>query len=58
MTAEETKPKCPKCSSELTIQIANQTHFNSCGTDFALDKNPIGRRARGETEKVGYPKRP
>jgi len=52
----EEKQTCPKCGSELVIPIANQLHCNSCGNDFAVEKDPIGRRA--QTEKRGYPVRP
>jgi uncharacterized Zn ribbon protein len=51
------KPSCPKCGSELTVQIANQQHCNSCSHEFAIERDPVGRRARGEVDKIGYPKR-
>jgi ribosomal protein S27AE len=51
------KTECPKCGSGLVVEIANQKHCNACGADFAVDRDPVGRRARGETEKRGYPKR-
>jgi transposase-like protein len=44
----ETKVKCPKCGSELTISVANQRHCNSCGGDFSVDRNPIATRAQAE----------
>jgi hypothetical protein len=46
--------KCPKCGSGLVIQISNQKHCNSCSFEFAIEKNPIAKRARGEPTKIGY----
>jgi DNA-directed RNA polymerase subunit M/transcription elongation factor TFIIS len=49
------KPSCPKCGSELTVQIANQQHCNSCGAEFAIERNPIARRAQAERfPSTGY----
>jgi hypothetical protein len=53
------KSKCPECGSELVIQIANQKHCNSCGRDFAVDKNPTATRAhKARADAQGWPKNP
>jgi ribosomal protein L37AE/L43A len=38
---EETKPVCPKCGSNLVIQIANGKHCNQCGLDFDIEKSHV-----------------
>lgn len=40
------KPVCPRCGSELTVSVANQRHCNSCGHEFDLERDPVGKRAR------------
>jgi hypothetical protein len=42
---DETKTICVYCQSALTVRLGNETHCNSCGRSFALDKNPISTRA-------------
>jgi ribosomal protein L37AE/L43A len=61
MVTEETKPICIFCQSPLTVRLANETHCNSCGKSFALDKNPVAtiaqnRKARRSKES-GWPSR-
>jgi transposase-like protein len=55
---EETKVTCPRCESELTVLLANQRHCNSCGNDFAVDRNPIATRAQAaRADARGWPVR-
>jgi hypothetical protein len=55
---EETKSTCPYCQSSLTVRLGNETHCNSCGKSWGLDKNPIStialdRKAR-QSDSTGF----
>jgi ribosomal protein L37AE/L43A len=56
--SEETKTICPFCRSTLTVRLGNQTHCNSCGKSFALDRNPVSTQAadrkRSASPSTGY----
>jgi ribosomal protein L37AE/L43A len=54
ITEQEAKPTCPRCQSTLTVRLANAWHCNSCGIDFGIEKNPIGREERHTWS--GWPK--
>ena len=53
MAAEEKKVVCPRCESELVIELANQKHCNACGAEFDIIKNAVPRNSGA----VGYPTR-
>jgi hypothetical protein len=55
---EETKIICPECHSELITEISNFKKCNACGHQFALDKDPVGRRARAEKRGLWTVKQP
>jgi hypothetical protein len=42
---EDTKPLCPFCQSSLTVRLGNETHCNSCGRSWGLDRNPVATQA-------------
>jgi hypothetical protein len=42
---EETKTICVYCQSSLTVRLGNETHCNSCGRSFGLDRNPVATQA-------------
>ncbi len=58
---EETKT-CPHCQSSLTVRLGNETHCNSCGKSWGLDKNPVATQAAARkarrSEKTGWPPNP
>ena len=41
----ETKPVCPRCSSELVVQLGAQKHCNCCGLDFDISRNVLADEA-------------
>jgi hypothetical protein len=56
--SSETKPVCPFCQSTLTVRLGCETHCNSCGKSFALDRNPIStialNRKAAASPSTGY----
>jgi hypothetical protein len=54
----EEKPTCPFCESSLLVRLGNETHCNSCGKSFDLDKNPVASMAaaskRQASPATGY----
>jgi hypothetical protein len=36
---------CPYCQSSLTVRLGNETHCNSCGKSFGLDRSPVSTQA-------------
>jgi hypothetical protein len=36
---------CPYCQSTLVVKLGNESHCNSCGKSFGLDRNPISTQA-------------
>jgi hypothetical protein len=36
---------CPYCQSTLVVKLGNETHCNSCGKSFGLDRNPVSTQA-------------
>jgi hypothetical protein len=52
----EEKTICPFCQSNLTVRLGCETHCNSCGKSFALDKNPISTQAADRrAAATGFP---
>jgi uncharacterized Zn finger protein (UPF0148 family) len=53
---------CPYCQSTLVVKLGNETHCNSCGKSFGLDKNPVSTQAlnrkaqRSPSTGYGHPK--
>lgn len=43
--SDETNPVCVFCQSDLLVRLGNETHCNSCGRSFALDRNPVSTQA-------------
>jgi hypothetical protein len=49
----EEKPVCLFCQSTLTVRLGCETHCNSCGKSFALDRNPISTTALNRKRAAG-----
>jgi hypothetical protein len=63
--SEERNPVCPYCQGTqgtLTVRLGNETHCNSCGRSWGLDKNPIATHAAdrkaGRSRAAGWPPNP
>lgn len=37
---------CPKCKSDLIVEVGQQKHCNSCGNDYDFVKNPVRKVER------------
>ena len=51
--SEQKKEQCPRCHSDLTIEITNARRCQQCGEIFALVKDPISAAAQ-ERRNTGF----